>query len=103
MRRAADEQPQGLSHRAEISSQIDDVGGEQQHDDGPQQAGEIIAPDIAGDAVPRDAAEAGADLLDGGQQRKPEPAAAAEPATASPAIYGATKTTTDRRTAHAGN
>ena len=72
MRRSADEEPQGLPHRVEISPQIGDVGGEQKRNDPSRQPGRMIPPDIASDAVLGYAADASAYILDGGHRRPDE-------------------------------
>jgi hypothetical protein len=72
MRRAADKEPQGLAHRAEIGAEIDDVGDEQERNDCAQQPGRIMAPDVAGNPMPGDAADPRADFLNRGHQRPGE-------------------------------
>ena len=72
MGRAADDQRQRIAHGAEIGAEIDHIGDEQQAHDEAQQARRVVLPQIAGDALAGDAADAGADLLDRRHQRKAE-------------------------------
>jgi hypothetical protein len=58
---AADQQGDGVAHRAEVGADVDDVGDEQQRDDHPQQRFRIMGADVAGDALASDAADTSAD------------------------------------------
>ena len=66
---ASDEELARVRHCAEVGADIDRVGDEQQRHDDLQQPVRIVPAEIAGDAMPRGAAEAGADLLDRHHQR----------------------------------
>ena len=65
----SDEKLARVRHGAEVGADIDRVGDEQQRHDDLQQPVRIVPAEIAGDAMPRGAAEAGADLLDRHHQR----------------------------------
>ena len=66
---ASDEELARVRHGAEVGADIDRVGDEQQRHDDLQQPVRIVPAEIAGDAMPRGAAEAGADFLDRHHQR----------------------------------
>jgi hypothetical protein len=70
--RPANQQAQPIAHRAEIGAEINEIRGEQQHHDRAQQPDRIVLAQIGGDALPRHAADPGADLLDGRHQRPGE-------------------------------
>ena len=65
--RATDNQAQCIAHRAEIGTEIDEVGNQQQADNSPQQRRRIVLAQIGGDALAGDPADAGANLLDSGR------------------------------------
>ena len=67
---AADQQLGRVRHGAEIGGDVDGVGDEQQRHHDVEQRGRIVPADIAGDAVPGDAADPRGDFLDRRHQRK---------------------------------
>src|SRR5262245_14502817 len=67
---SANEQPCCIRHCGEIRGDVDGVGGEQQRYHHMQHPSGIMPADIARYAVPRDAADAGGNLLDRRHQRK---------------------------------
>ncbi len=66
----ADQKLGGVRHRAEIRRDIDGVGDEQQRDHHVQQQRRIMPANVAGDAVPGDAADPRRNFLDRRHQRK---------------------------------
>lgn len=68
----ADQQAQRCAHGAEVRAQVDNVRHDQQDDDGTQKPCRVVTPQVLGDALAGDAADAGADRLDHRHQREAE-------------------------------
>jgi hypothetical protein len=58
----------GGAHRPEVSTEIENIGDQEKSDDAAQQPRRVMRPDIAGDTLAGDPADAGADFLNGCHQ-----------------------------------
>ena len=70
--RPTDQQAQCRAHGTEVCAGIDHVGDYKQEHDCAQKPWGVVASQALGDAVARNAADAGTDSLDHGHQRKAE-------------------------------
>jgi hypothetical protein len=68
-RRPADQQFDGIAHRAQVRRDVDGVCDEKQGNERPDDRRRIVSADVAGDAMASDATDPSGDLLNGDHQR----------------------------------
>ena len=69
-RAAADQKLEGRAHGAEVRTEVDDIGDQQQQDDSPEQGARIVPTQVPGNSGAGDPADLRGDLLDHHHQRE---------------------------------